>query len=85
MCVFWGECLRSFVEDIAGDRDEVFIGKTNGSSCRKSRPKPFIQIHSSTRDTAGASFLYVNRMIAFSFFVSGCWMVWYSSKFIVYA
>ena len=30
------------------ERDQVFIGKTNGSSCRKSRPKPLIQPHSST-------------------------------------
>ena len=28
--------------------DQVFIGKTNGSSCKKSRPKPLIQPHSST-------------------------------------
>ena len=29
----------------------MFIGKTNGSSCKKSRPKPLIQPQSSTRAT----------------------------------
>ena len=33
------------------ERDEVFIAKTNGSSCRKSRPKHLIQPQSSTRAT----------------------------------
>ena len=37
------------------ERDQVFIGKTNGSSCRKSRPKPLIQPHSSTRATPCAN------------------------------
>ena len=33
----------------------MFIGKTNGSSYRKSRPKPLIQPHSSTRATPCAN------------------------------
>ena len=36
-------------------RDQVFIGKINGSSCRKSRAKPLIQPHSSTRATPCAN------------------------------
>ena len=43
-------CLQS-----PRQRDQVFIGKTNGSSCRKSRPKPLIQPHSSTRATPCAN------------------------------
>ena len=35
------------------ERDQVFIGKTNGSSCRKSRPKLLIQSHSSARSIFG--------------------------------
>ena len=31
------------------ETDQVFIGKTNGSSCEESRPKPSIQPQSSTR------------------------------------
>ena len=36
------------------ERDQVFIGNTNGSSCQKSRPKPLIQPQSSTRARYGA-------------------------------
>jgi hypothetical protein len=35
-------------EGMLDERDQVLIGKPNGSSCRKSRPKPLIQSHPST-------------------------------------
>lgn len=31
------------------ERDQVFVGETNGSSCEERRPKPLIQPPSSTR------------------------------------
>ena len=36
-------------------RNQVFIGRTNASSCRKSRPKPLIQPHSSKKARAKLS------------------------------
>ena len=41
--------LKMHVFPATSERDQVFVGKTNGSSCGKSRHKPLIQPHSSTR------------------------------------
>ena len=55
------DCLVTipvYVKGVITDRllrDQVFIDKTNGSSYRKSRPKPLIQPHSNTRATPCAN------------------------------